>query len=132
MIATQSANATRFDLEDPRDETRLAAPMLALEPLRGLVVLDEIQHRPDLFPIFPQIIRAELAQQTCRIGAQDHLRIAAEGQPLHSSRARSCGAKCRHRCARGTHGVAHACVDSVSENNNGGSTRPWQGAWHCA
>lgn len=40
-----------FDLEDPRDVARLADPMLALEHLRGLVVLDEIQHRPDLFAV---------------------------------------------------------------------------------
>ena len=38
-----------FDLEDPRDLGRLASPMLALADLRGLVILDEIQHRPDLF-----------------------------------------------------------------------------------
>ncbi len=30
---------------------RLDEPMLALEPLRGLVVIDEIQHRPALFPV---------------------------------------------------------------------------------
>lgn len=41
----------RFDLEDPRDEARLAAPMLALEPLDGLVVIDEIQRMPALFPV---------------------------------------------------------------------------------
>lgn len=41
----------RFDLEDPRDDARLAAPMLALEGLRGLVVIDEIQRRPELFPV---------------------------------------------------------------------------------
>jgi predicted AAA+ superfamily ATPase len=40
-----------FDLEDPRDRSRLADPMLALEPLRGLVVLDEIQRVPELFPV---------------------------------------------------------------------------------
>ncbi|NUQ11178.1 MAG: ATP-binding protein [Gemmatimonadaceae bacterium] len=39
-----------FDLEDPRDVARLADPMLALSDLTGLVVLDEIQHRPELFP----------------------------------------------------------------------------------
>ena len=39
-----------FDLEDSRDLDRLADPMAALEPLRGLVVLDEVQHRPELFP----------------------------------------------------------------------------------
>jgi uncharacterized protein len=40
-----------YDLEDPADLARLADPMLALRPLRGLVVLDEIQRRPELFPI---------------------------------------------------------------------------------
>jgi predicted AAA+ superfamily ATPase len=41
----------RFDLEDPRDEQRLAEPMTALEGLRGLVVIDEVQRRPELFPV---------------------------------------------------------------------------------
>jgi uncharacterized protein len=40
-----------FDLEDPFSLTRLDEPMTALEPLKGLVVIDEIQRRPDLFPI---------------------------------------------------------------------------------
>src|SRR5262245_15107515 len=40
---------THFDLEDPRVTARLADPMLALSTLTGLVVLDEIQHRPELF-----------------------------------------------------------------------------------
>ena len=39
-----------FDLEDPRSLARLAEPMTALAPLRGLVVIDEVQRRPDLFP----------------------------------------------------------------------------------
>jgi len=40
-----------FDLEDPASLARLAAPDLALRPLKGLVVIDEIQRRPDLFPL---------------------------------------------------------------------------------
>ena len=40
-----------FDLEDPRDAARLASPMLALEPLVGLVILDEIQTQTQLFPV---------------------------------------------------------------------------------
>ena len=43
--------STYLDLENPVDERRLAAPMLALERLRGLVVIDEVQRRPDLFPL---------------------------------------------------------------------------------
>jgi uncharacterized protein len=40
-----------FDLEDPASLARLAEPDTALRPLRGLVVIDEIQRRPDLFPL---------------------------------------------------------------------------------
>lgn len=40
-----------FDLEDPTHLARLESAMLALEDLRGLVVIDEIQRRPDLFPV---------------------------------------------------------------------------------
>jgi len=42
---------THFDLEKPSDLACLADPQLALEPLEGLVVLDEIQRPPDLFPL---------------------------------------------------------------------------------
>jgi len=40
-----------FDLEDPVSLARLDQPMTALSPLTGLVVIDEIQRRPELFPI---------------------------------------------------------------------------------
>ncbi len=40
-----------FDLEDPISLARLASPMAALSALRGLVVIDEIQRHPDLFPM---------------------------------------------------------------------------------
>src|SRR5688500_4862064 len=40
-----------YDLEDPDDLARLSEPMLELREQRGLIVLDEIQRRPELFPI---------------------------------------------------------------------------------
>lgn len=40
-----------FDLESPVDLARLSNPELALSPLRGLVILDEIQRMPELFPV---------------------------------------------------------------------------------
>ncbi len=40
-----------FDLENPTDLARLEAPQLALEGLNGLIVIDEIQRRPELFPL---------------------------------------------------------------------------------
>lgn len=44
-------SAGYFDLEDPVSLARLDEPMTALRPLRGLVVIDEVQRRPELFPI---------------------------------------------------------------------------------
>ena len=38
-----------FDLENPRHMQALQNPMLALENLNGLIILDEIQRVPDLF-----------------------------------------------------------------------------------
>ena len=49
LLSEDSANY--FDLEDPVSLARLEEPRTALEPLRGLVVIDEVQRRPDLFPI---------------------------------------------------------------------------------
>ena len=44
-------SANYFDLEDPVSLMRLEEPMTALRELEGLVVIDEIQRRAELFPI---------------------------------------------------------------------------------
>src|SRR5450631_1519428 len=49
FVAADSVNY--FDLEDPQSVARLTEPNLALRPLKGLVVIDEIQRRPELFPL---------------------------------------------------------------------------------
>ena len=49
LVAVDSPNY--FDLEDPVSLARLDEPKTALEGLRGLVVIDEVQRRPGLFPI---------------------------------------------------------------------------------
>ncbi|MDD2851995.1 MAG: ATP-binding protein [Desulfuromonadaceae bacterium] len=51
LAAQWSGPVKHFDLEDPEDQARLTDPAFVLRPLRGLVVLDEIQTRPDLFPL---------------------------------------------------------------------------------
>ena len=50
QLASRVKQATVFDLENGPDLARLAEPTLALGGLRGLVIIDEIQRRPDLFP----------------------------------------------------------------------------------
>src|SRR5271165_5899024 len=49
FVAPNSVNY--FDLEDPQSLARLTEPLTTLRPLKGLVVIDEIQRRPDLFPL---------------------------------------------------------------------------------
>jgi predicted AAA+ superfamily ATPase len=55
------AGLNYFDLEDPAHVERLRNPKLALENLRGLVVIDEIQLRPELFPILRVLVDREAA-----------------------------------------------------------------------
>jgi hypothetical protein len=50
QVAAAAPRSAFFDLERAADLARLADPELALGELRGLVVLDEIQRRADLFP----------------------------------------------------------------------------------
>ncbi len=47
----QPGKVAFFDLENPGDLARLADPMLAIKDLEGLVVIDEIQRAPELFPV---------------------------------------------------------------------------------
>ena len=49
LVAADSLNY--FDLENPLSLARLSEPDTALRPLKGLVVIDEVQRRPDLFPL---------------------------------------------------------------------------------
>src|SRR3972149_3848866 len=49
LVAADSLNY--FDLEDPQSLARLTEPNTALRALKGLVVIDEIQRRPELFPL---------------------------------------------------------------------------------
>ena len=45
-----------FDLEDPLSQVRLSEPMLTLGAMQGLIVIDEVQHAPDLFKVLRVIV----------------------------------------------------------------------------
>ncbi len=51
LVQARPGPSAWFDLENPVDLTRLADPGLELRPLQGLVVLDEIQRLPEVFPL---------------------------------------------------------------------------------
>lgn len=48
--------STFYDLENPEDLARLADPMLALKGLKGVVIIDEVQRLPELFPILRVLV----------------------------------------------------------------------------
>jgi predicted AAA+ superfamily ATPase len=55
-LAKQVAADHYFDLENPRDLARLENPQIALESLSGLVVIDEVQLHPGLFPLLRHLV----------------------------------------------------------------------------
>ena len=56
VIEAADEPVTLFDLEDPTHEARLSDPKLALEPLRGLVVIDEVQRKERLFELLRVLV----------------------------------------------------------------------------
>ena len=79
-LARALASDHRFDLENPRDAAMLAEPQLALEPLSGLIVIDEIQRAPDLFPLIRYLVDAHPAQRYLILGSasRDLIRQSSE------------------------------------------------------
>jgi predicted AAA+ superfamily ATPase len=55
FIAEQEPS-TVFDLEDPVDIQRLSAPMQVLKELSGLVIIDEVQRKPELFEMLRVLV----------------------------------------------------------------------------
>jgi predicted AAA+ superfamily ATPase len=64
LMAQTGMTSTLFDLENPIDLARLEDPMLTLQNLEGLVVLDEIQRRPEIFAILR--VLTDRSPLTCR------------------------------------------------------------------
>jgi predicted AAA+ superfamily ATPase len=50
-IISNQRSSTFFDLENPVDVARLSAPLNVLENLEGLIIIDEIQRKPELFEL---------------------------------------------------------------------------------
>ena len=64
-----------FDLENPRDAVLLENPQLALENLEGLIMIDEIQRKPELFPLLRYLVDQQPGQKYLILGsASFHLR----------------------------------------------------------
>jgi uncharacterized protein len=72
-----------FDLENPLDAERLTEPMATLAPLRGLVVIDEVQRRPELFPALRVLIdRSDVPGQFLLLGSASPALLRQAGESL--------------------------------------------------
>jgi uncharacterized protein len=68
-LAKEFESNHHFDLENPADLARLAEPQLALQGLKGLIVIDEIQRAPELFPLLRYLIDTNSSQRYLLLGS---------------------------------------------------------------
>ncbi len=68
-LAKQIPHAHYFDLENPRDFESLSQPQLALENLKDLIVIDEIQRKKELFPLLRHLVDHKPHQKYLILGS---------------------------------------------------------------
>lgn len=69
-VGNGAANMHVFDLESPQDLEALNQPQLALSALNGLIIIDEIQRKPELFPLLRVLVdRSEQNQRWLILGS---------------------------------------------------------------
>lgn len=80
------ADARWFDLENPLDRRRLSEPLTALQALQqqpGLVVIDEVQRAPELFPVLRVLIdRSDRPGQYLLLGSASPALLRQAGESL--------------------------------------------------
>ncbi|MBI2438258.1 MAG: ATP-binding protein, partial [Lentisphaerae bacterium] len=70
MVAGKRLDTHVFDLEKAADRSSLATPETTLSPLRGLVIIDEIQRMPHLFAVLrPLVDRHPLSARFLLLGS---------------------------------------------------------------
>lgn len=69
-----------FDLENPQDAARLDQPQLALEDMTGIIVIDEIQRMPELFPLLRYLVDQDKDRKFVILGSasRDLIRQSSE------------------------------------------------------
>ena len=71
-----------FDLENPRDLAALDNPQLTLENLTGLIVIDEVQRKPELFPLLRFLVDKKPQQRYLLLGSASSSRKQQSGESL--------------------------------------------------
>jgi len=81
-LAREFAADHFLDLENPRDAAMLAEPQLALEALSGLIVIDEIQRAPNLFPLIRHLVDTRKEQRYLVLGSASRGLIRQSAESL--------------------------------------------------
>lgn len=81
-IGEQFENSHRFDLENLYDLSRLDNPKLALDGLEGLIIIDEIQRRPDLFSYLRVLVDNNPGIRLLILGSASHTLIQQSSETL--------------------------------------------------
>ena len=71
-----------FDLENPRDLSALENSQLALENLSGLIVIDEVQRKPELFPLLRFLADKKPTQRYLLLGSASSSLKQQSGESL--------------------------------------------------
>ena len=83
FASTVSSNKIHFfDLEDYRDLSRLDNSTLALENLSGYIIIDEIQRKPELFPIIRVLVDKDPSVRYLILGSASRDLIAQSSETL--------------------------------------------------
>lgn len=69
FLAKRIKHSAYFDLENPRDFTRLANPQVTLEDIEGLIIIDEVQRNPALFPLIRYLVDNNKKQKYLLLGS---------------------------------------------------------------
>lgn len=81
-LAKQLIAQHYFDLENPVDLTALENPAITLGKLKGTIVIDEIQRRPDLFPVLRYLIDSNPEQNYVILGSASRELIRQSSETL--------------------------------------------------
>ena len=82
QFSSEKNNVKYFDLENPRDQAALEEPMLALEDLRGMIVIDEIQRSPHLFPVLRVLVDQHKDRKFLILGSASRELISQSSETL--------------------------------------------------
>ncbi len=80
--AKSHTNTHLFDMEDPQDQAILEEPLTALSKLEGLIIIDEIQRQPEIFPIIRTLVDQKLKQKYLILGSASRDLIKQSSETL--------------------------------------------------